>query len=72
MREVIIRYVDLPCSAKGLVREDSNGDYNIYINAKLPVDVQEKTLQHELDHINDDDFYGEATIQEVEPKLRGA
>ena len=67
MGEVIIRYIDLPCSAKGLVREDADGDYNIYINARLPVDVQENTLRHELNHIEKNDFNPDKRIEDIEP-----
>ena len=67
MGEVIIRYLDMPCSAKGLVREDAEGDYNIYINSRLPVDVQEKALRHELNHIKNYDFDRDKPIEDIEP-----
>lgn len=51
MDQVIIRLIDLPNEIHGAVREDAEGDYNVYINAKLAPDQRAQTLQHELRHI---------------------
>lgn len=59
MGEVIIRYISLPCRIKGFVREDCDGNYNIYINANQSFETQQKTLEHELKHIDTDDFHND-------------
>ena len=66
MDRVIIRLLDLPCKIRGFVRKDPDGDYNIYINAKESHDIQLKTLEHELDHISQDDFNNDLPIHMVE------
>lgn len=71
MGQVIVRYVDLPCKVKGFVREDCDGDYNIYINARQSQQTQELTLVHELSHITRNDFYNSKAIDEIE-SLKGA
>jgi hypothetical protein len=70
MREIIIRYTDMPCGLRGFVREDSEGDYNIYINARLSYDVQHDTVEHELRHIMNHDLDNELEICEIE-NIRG-
>ncbi len=66
MGTVIIRYTDMPCYVKGYVAEDGDGDYNVYINSRLPCDVQQKALAHELDHISNCDFDNGLSIARVE------
>lgn len=51
MTNIIIRVLDLPTITKGFVREDFDGDYNVYINAKFNEETQAVTLKHELKHI---------------------
>ncbi len=46
----------MPYSIKGCVVMDENGDYNIYINSKLPKREQLKAYIHEFDHVFYDDF----------------
>lgn len=60
-----IRFVDLPAGIKGItiLRKDF---YNIYINAGLSSEEQQKTIKHELTHIKRDDFYSDAAIEEIE------
>lgn len=66
MEDTIVRLKDLPCGINGMTILDSNGDYNVYINARLSVDDQKKAYRHELRHIERDDFYNDLTIQEAE------
>lgn len=51
MDSIIVRLVDLPLAVRGAVREDENGDYNIYINARLSEDQRVVAFRHELEHI---------------------
>ena len=52
-----MRYINLPCSVRGLTVMDNEGFYNIYINARLSFEHQKKALMHELEHIIRNDFY---------------
>ena len=66
MDEVIVRYYDLPYSAKGVTVLDENGDYNIYINSRFNHEQQQKAKQHELRHIKYGDFYSKKDIKFIE------
>lgn len=66
MEEIWIRYVDLPCRVNGITVQDENGFYNVYINARLSIAAQREAIEHELTHINRDDFYSLESIQKVE------
>ena len=46
-----IREIHMPASCRGFVLEDSNGDYNIYINQDLSPEAKLRTLRHEQTHI---------------------
>lgn len=64
--EVYIRLTDLPVTIPGFSAADENGDYNIYLNARLSADQQEKALLHEMQHVLCDDLYNDKSIEEVE------
>ena len=57
MGDVIVRYVDLPCTVRGLTILSADGCYNIYINSKLSQEMQSDAIRHELTHVNRDDLY---------------
>ena len=65
MNDYFIRYINLPPTVRGLTA-CSDGFYNIYTNSALSLEEQEKTIQHELTHIERDDFYSDGTIETVE------
>lgn len=52
-----IVYIDLPCRIKAMTTMDNDGFYNIYVNARLNYEEQQKAIEHELTHICRDDFY---------------
>lgn len=54
-----IRFVDLPCSIKGLTLPDADGFYSVYINARLSEIEQKKAIQHEMCHIARNDCYSD-------------
>lgn len=66
MEQIIIRYIDLPYRSKGYVRRDTEGDYNIYVNARLSYDTQQAAIQHEMTHIENGDFDNEQSITDAE------
>jgi len=69
MNDIFIRLLDLPEFVKGQTLLDPDGNYNIYINARLPCDVQKDTLKHELAHINNDDFNKDLPIEIAEKRI---
>lgn len=56
MEDIITRLASLPPGISGLTVRDRNGDYNIYINARLNRETQLQTYEHELHHIRTGDF----------------
>lgn len=51
---------------EGCVTMDEDCFYSIYINANLPPDRQRKVLDHELNHILNNDFYNDKPIYDIE------
>ncbi len=51
-----IRFVKLPFTVRGFCVEDENGFYNIYINDRLSHETQKLTIEHEKNHIKNNDF----------------
>ena len=49
---VFIRLIDLDLKVDGVTVMDCDGNYNIYINSRLSYEDQQKTIDHELNHIN--------------------
>lgn len=68
MGEVTVRVVDMGYGVDGCVCKDADGDYSVYINARLGSDKQREALEHELKHIENNDFYNGLPIQFVEEK----
>ena len=66
MEEYCTRFIDLPYTVKGVTVQDSNGFYNIYINAHLSKDEQEKAIIHEITHVKRNDFYSKDSIFLIE------
>ncbi len=72
MDEIIVRIIDLPYWVRGQTVLDQSGNYNIYINARLSAEEQQKAYRHELSHIKDQDFNPMKPIESVEPYLNEA
>ena len=53
---VIVRLADYPLCVRGFTMKDEEGTYNVYINSRYSYAQQQKTLKHELTHIQNDDF----------------
>lgn len=66
MGDVIVRMKDLPCGINGMTIMDSDGNYNVYINARLSWYDQKKAYEHEMTHIKRDDFYNDLPIWQAE------
>lgn len=66
-----VRLVDLPPSVSGAVCPNEDGTFSIYINAKNTLKKQLETLDHEIRHIINDDFYSDLPIEVIESKQKG-
>ncbi len=66
MEKIFTRLIDLPLSIRGYTSLDPEGNYNIYINARLSPEMQKKAYKHELMHIKRDDFADSKTLEEAE------
>lgn len=69
MDAVIIRLVDMPVTMPGCTVKDANGDYNVYINARLNEEQRVSAYWHEMDHIRRGHFYQERTVAEMEEEV---
>lgn len=51
-----IRYKDMEYAVRGFTRVDSEGNYCVVLNSRYPYCQNQKTLEHELNHIKNGDF----------------
>ena len=66
MNDIYVRTINLPHTIRGVTVIDEEGNFNIYINARLSPDQQQKTLEHEKRHIRYDDFESFEDIRKIE------
>ncbi len=66
MNNVLIRELDFPSTVEGVTVTDTNGDYNVYINANLSPAKKQETLDHELRHIQCDHHYQDTSVADNE------
>lgn len=64
--EIIIREVLLPHGVHGVLREDPEGNANIYINQRDSYEERRKTLAHELRHYHLGHIGSGKPIQQIE------
>ena len=64
--EYAVRLLNLPGDVSGVVRLSEDGFANIYINDQLSPQAKRKAFDHEARHIDNDDFFSEKPIQEIE------
>ena len=50
----------------GAVTPNDDGTFTVYIDSNQSPEQQLESLDHELDHIRNDDFYNDRSISEVE------
>lgn len=55
----------LPDDIAGFVHENCDGEYTIILNSKHSRERNRKTVLHELEHIENDDFQ-EANVGDIE------
>lgn len=64
--DIFVRLVNLPPSIGGIVTPNDDGTFSVYINANRPSERQIASYFHELEHIENDDFYTDKDIKEIE------
>lgn len=51
MEDIFVRLKDLPYGMNAVTILDEDGDYNVYVNARLSYDGQLQAQRHEMVHI---------------------
>ena len=64
--DYFVYYDVFPWSIKGLVTTNNDGTYSIFLNQRYPLSILKETFQHELRHIQNEDFYNGLPIEVVE------
>lgn len=64
--DYFVRVVDLPAGVGGLVTPNDDGTFSIYVNARNSREKQKKSCDHEVGHIEHDDFYRDVPIEQME------
>lgn len=62
--------VHFPGSIRAAVRLDEEGYPSIYINDQLSPQAKKQAYLHELQHLENDDFYNDLPIEEIECRDR--
>ena len=66
MNEITCRVIDLPSRVNAVTVVDENDDFNVYVNAKLSPEEQQKAYQHECRHIRKNHFYRDKPVLSCE------
>ena len=64
--EIIIREVPLPHGVHGILREDPEGNANIYVNQHDSYEERRKTVAHELRHYHLGHIGSGKHVQQIE------
>lgn len=59
---VFIRTVRLPEAVRAVTIPNDDGTFDIYINEVIPQELQQRALEHELEHIRKDHFYNDDPV----------
>ena len=69
--DYFVRLVDFPagvrCKAMTLLNDD--GTFSIYLNARFSAAALFPAFIHERQHIENDDFYGDRLISDIEESI---
>ena len=71
--DYFVRVVPFPTSAGEMVALNEDGTYSLYLNSAYMGEDMKKHFEHGLNHIKNDDLYGDKEIIDIEEDLgRGA
>lgn len=65
--DVIVTLHDLPTTIHGALSIDDDGTPCIHLNARLSIDAQRKAFDHEMKHLENNDFDNNLHISSIEP-----
>ena len=71
MTEYYVRVIPLPIRVEGVTLPNSDGSFDIYINAALSPQKQQDTLAHELRHIRKAHFSLDMPLSRMERQADG-
>lgn len=57
--DFFVRLVDLPPTVGGFVCPNDDGTFNVYLNSRKDQEHNIDSYLHEVDHIENDDFYND-------------
>ena len=63
---VFIRLVPLPSLCRAVTIPNTDATFDVYINSTLPEELQQKAMEHELNHIRLNHFYDDAPVAQNE------
>ena len=64
--DYFIRVIPMPTRLKGMVAPNEDGTFNMYLSAtRFKPEIIDDYI-HEYEHIDDDDFYNDKPIEEIE------
>lgn len=66
MNELAARLIDLPTTIRAYTVQDTEGNYNIYVNARLSHEARLEAYKHEIKHIKNDDFSRQKSADLIE------
>jgi hypothetical protein len=70
MDEVVFRIVELPPRVNAVTVVDENGDFNVYVNARLSYEEQQKAYLHEKQHIRRHHFHSQKPVETCEREAK--
>ena len=63
---IVVKLTKLPGTTRGYTSPSFDGTYNVYINKNLPAEMLEEVLRHEIEHIQNNDFFSVESVAELE------
>lgn len=70
MNDIVCRVIELPARVNAVTVVDADGTFNIYVNARLSRDEQQKAYRHECRHIKKQHFYSPKTAEICEKEAK--
>lgn len=66
MEDIVIRYISLPATINAFTSHSADDCYNIYVNSNIGYNRQICAIQHEVEHIYNNDFQHNVSIKDCE------
>ncbi len=66
MDDIVCRIIELPSRVNAVTVVDENGDFNVYVNARLSYEQQREAYKHECRHIRGQHFHSHKSVETCE------